>query len=136
MLFWLDLADGGVAEVFSEFWRGRQIDGETRRFAEQLVRGVTARRAEIDRWITGSAENWRLERMAVVDRNVLRLAVFEMLDEPAPPPAVIIDEAIEVAKKYGSREDSGKFINGILDSIRQRLAAGGARHALGSTVGR
>ena len=67
-----------------------------------------------------AASNWRIERMAVVDRNTLRMAVYEMLHDQATPIAVVLDEAIEIAKRFGS-EDSGRFINGILDAIRQRV---------------
>jgi len=123
MLFQIDLTGASPQEVFREFWHDQEAGEEMRRFAESLVLGVHAGRGELDRWIVGSAEHWRVERMAVVDRNVLRMAVHEMLHDPAPPPAVIIDEAIEVAKKFGS-EESGAFINGILDAIRKRVEQG------------
>jgi len=123
MLFQIDLTGASPAEVFQDFWQGQTIADELRQFAEALVLGVHGRRAELDRWIAASAEHWRIERMAVVDRNVLRMAVQEMLQDPPVPVAVIIDEAIEVAKKFGSAE-SGAFINGVLDSIRRRLEGG------------
>ena len=123
MLFQIDLTGSSPDETFREFWRDQAADEAMRSFAEELVLGVHAQRRELDRLITGSAENWRIERMAVVDRNVLRMAVHEMIQTSRPPAAVIIDEAIEVAKKFGS-EESGAFINGILDSIRKRLEQG------------
>lgn len=123
MLFQIDLIGARPEAVFHEFWANREVGEGTREFAEQLVWGVHGKRREMDRVIIGSAEHWRLERMAVVDRNVLRMAVYEMITEAETPPAVIIDEAIEVAKKFGS-EESGSFINGILDSVRKRIERG------------
>ena len=87
--------------------------------------GVVAQRQRMDDLISESADHWRIERMAVVDRNVLRVAAYEMTSFPHTPPAVVIDEAIEVARKYGS-EESGSFINGILDSVRRRIEQGRA----------
>jgi len=124
MLYQIDQTGASAGDVFAEFWLGQQQAGEELRgFAERLVAGVVQRRPELDRLIREAAEHWRLERMAVVDRNVLRLAVYEMQHEPGTPSAVVIDEAIEVSRKYGS-EDSATFINGVLDAIRRRLSAG------------
>jgi len=95
-------------------------EAATRLFAEQLIRGVWARREEVDRRIRSLLRNWDLRRLATVDRNVLRLAVHEMLHRMDIPPVVSINEAVEIAKKY-STEDSGKFVNGILDSLRKEL---------------
>ena len=121
MLYQIDQTEVTAEEVFAQFWHGQQqATEELRAFAESLVRGVMARREQLDGLIADAAEHWKLARMAVVDRNVLRLAVYEMLDEGDTPPAVVIDEAIEISKKFGS-EDSGKFINGILDAVRKRL---------------
>lgn len=90
---------------------------EVRAFAEELVRGTLFHLVEVDRLITASADNWRLDRMSAVDRNILRLAVFESQFYTDPtPPAVVIDEAVELAKRYGTVE-SGRFVNGILDHI-------------------
>jgi N utilization substance protein B len=130
MLFQIDLTGVGPQDVFRDFWSDHKAPSEIRGFAEELVLGVHGTRRELDRWIVGSAEHWRIERMAVVDRNVLRMAVHEIVHDPETPDAVIIDEAIEVAKKYGS-EESGAFINGILDAIRKRKERG----ELGRTSG-
>lgn len=126
MLFQLDLAGGEPDGIFEEFWTSRETDAESRAFAERLVRGVHARIPDLDAVIAASAEHWRVDRMAVVDRNVLRVAVYEMLRDPDTPPPVIIDEAIEVGKRFGS-EKSGAFINGILDGIRARRERGELR---------
>lgn len=86
------------------------------RFFDELVAGASARRGELDSLIEGHAEGWPLHRMAVVDRNLLRLALYELTAEPKTPAAVVINEAVELAKAYGTAE-SGKFINGILGRI-------------------
>lgn len=87
--------------------------------ARDLVMGTCAEQGEIDEMIRKQADNWRLERMSPVDRNILRLAVFEMRNEVDVPKLVIVDEAIELAKKYGS-ENSGRFVNGLLDGLLKR----------------
>jgi len=104
----------------ADFWQRHPVDPDTRAFAESLVRGSKARQATIDAIIARSAEHWELERMAVVDRNILRLGVYELLEEPNVPPKVAINEAIEIAKKFGTAE-SGRFINGVLDRIHREL---------------
>jgi N utilization substance protein B len=86
------------------------------KYAKSLVRGALEHREVIDDLIRGQAEHWRLERMPAVDRNILRLAVYEFLYEPDVPKLVVINEAIELAKRYGS-EDSGRFVNGLLDGL-------------------
>ncbi len=95
--------------------RKHQVD-EAFRYAQELVRGTEDHRAEIDAMIRAQADNWRLERMPAVDRNILRLAVYEMLFEKDIPKLVVLDEAIELAKKFGS-EQSGRFVNGLLDGL-------------------
>jgi len=123
MLFQLDLTGASVEDVFVEFWKSQSAEDDVRVFAEQLVHGVLEHRAFLDRVVTASAEHWRIDRMAVVDRNVLRMGVYELVCETATPPVVVIDEAIEVAKKFGSVE-SGSFINGVLDDVRRRRDSG------------
>jgi N utilization substance protein B len=120
LLFQIDVTEASAQEVFREFWGDHPVEPEIREFTEALVLGVIEKREGLDRTIGEATRHWRIERMAVVDRNVLRIALFEMQQETGPPVAVIIDEAIEVAKKFGS-EDSGGFINGILDAVRKRL---------------
>jgi transcription antitermination protein NusB len=93
----------------------------TRLFADKLIRGVLENRDTLDKSIQEHAENWDLNRMAVVDRNILRLAIYEMLFRDDIPPIVSINEAVDVAKKY-STQDSGKFVNGILDKIKGKLS--------------
>jgi N utilization substance protein B len=90
-------------------------------FMEALVRGAVSRKSDIDERISKYSERWRIERMPAVDRNILRLAIYEMMQGETPPP-VIIDEAIELARKF-SGDDSAPFINGVLDSVRKELEA-------------
>ena len=121
MLFQIDVTGASPGEVFQEFWRD-QAGAAERAFAEQLVLGVRRDLPELDRRIGEAAEHWRIERMAVVDRNVLRMALHELLADPETPPAVVLSEAVEVAKKFGGAE-SGAFVNGVLDAIRRKLEA-------------
>ena len=92
----------------------------TRLFADKLIRGVLQALPELDQKITECAENWDLRRMAAVDRNILRMAIYEMLHRDDIPPVVSINEAVDIAKKF-STQDSGKFVNGILDKIKGEL---------------
>jgi transcription antitermination protein NusB len=106
----------------AEFWARHPVDEQTRAFASELVRGATSRHAEVDTLIAQYTEHWDLDRMAVVDRNILRMAVYELLDRPSVPPRVAINEAIEISKKFGTSESS-RFINGILDRVHKELRA-------------
>jgi len=99
-------------------------------YACSLVRGTYEHREEIDELIRQQAENWRLERMSAIDRNILRLAIYEMLYESSVPQVVIVDEAIELAKKFGT-ESSGRFVNGLLDGVLHSQR--GARPAAASS---
>jgi N utilization substance protein B len=103
-----------------EFWARHPVDSETRAFGDALVRGTKTNQTKIDQVISQFAEHWDLERMAVVDRNILRLAVYELLWTADVPPKVAINEAIEIAKKFGTKESS-RFINGVLDRIHKEL---------------
>lgn len=102
---------------------GEEDDAAVLHYAEVLVRGVSQNRSEIDRIIQEHSPNWRLERMARVDRNVLRIATFELMQRPDVPHKVVINEAIEVAKRFGT-EESGAFINGLLDKVAQEIRSG------------
>jgi N utilization substance protein B len=95
-------------------------EAEMRLFAEPLIRGTLQYRDEADAIITKHAINWELHRIAAVDRNILRLAIYEMLHRDDIPPVVSINEAVDIAKKF-STEDSGKFVNGILDKVKSEL---------------
>jgi N utilization substance protein B len=121
MLFQADLGQQPAEDVRKTFWKGRgEVEREVQGFAEDIFRVAQDRSADIDKLIASHAENWRVDRMAAVDRNVLRAAVAEMMGFPATPRAVIINEAIEIARKFSSPE-SAQFINGVLDSIGKEL---------------
>ncbi|HET7753265.1 MAG TPA: transcription antitermination factor NusB [Anaeromyxobacteraceae bacterium] len=121
-LYQIDVAATDLDEALARFWRSFEpVEREVQVVAEQLVRGVAAHRREIDDAIESVSTHWRLDRMAKVDRNVLRLAVFELRSSDVPV-KVVINEAIELGKKYGS-ESSGAFVNGVLDKIAQSLPA-------------
>jgi N utilization substance protein B len=120
-LYQLDVTASDLEEAMARFWRNFEpVEREVRELAEDLVRGVSAHRREIDEAIEGASANWRLDRMAKVDRNVLRLAVHELLHRPDVPLKVVINEAVELGKKYGA-EGSGAFVNGVLDQVASRL---------------
>jgi transcription antitermination protein NusB len=126
VLFIWDARKQTPQEVIEDFYgslSSEEGDVRTKRdqFLEQLVRGTVDKITDIDDHITRHAEHWRLERMPAVDRNILRLAVYEMLytDTPAP---VLIDEAIELARRFSGRE-SVNFVNGVLDAVRRESAA-------------
>jgi N utilization substance protein B len=96
------------------------LDEDARDYAVALARGSWLDRQVIDQYIAGAAHNWRVERLTVIDRLLLRLAVHELLSHPATPPRVVIDEAIELARTY-SGEDAAKFVNGVLDGVFRKL---------------
>ena len=116
-LYQLDIQGDEFAKDIGEFLNSEEADAETVDFALGLVRGVTAERDEIDAKISSVAQNWDITRMAVIDRNVLRMASYELLYRDEIPPNVSINEAIELGKRF-STKNSGAFINGILDRIK------------------
>lgn len=120
-LYQLDLqSEEDLTRHLPEFWRRHPVDQEVRSFAEQLVRGTKLHQQKIDELIVQYAERWDLERMAVVDRNILREGIFELLWASEVPPKVVINEALEIAKKFSTQESSS-FINGILDRVHKEL---------------
>jgi N utilization substance protein B len=121
-LYQIDVAAEGIDEALSRFWRSFEpVEREVMALAEALVRGVAAHRRAVDEAIERVSTNWRLDRMAKVDRNVLRLAVYELLETDVPV-KVVINEAIELGKKFGS-ESTGAFVNGVLDKVASGLPA-------------
>jgi transcription antitermination protein NusB len=119
-LYQIDVAAEGIDDALARFWKSFEpVEHEVMDLAETLVRGVAAHRRAVDDRIEQVSTNWRLDRMAKVDRNVLRLAVYELLQTDVPV-KVAIDEAIELGKKYGS-ESSGAFVNGVLDKVASEL---------------
>ncbi len=118
-LYQLELRDESTPETLRLFWEQCGAGGRAREFATELVAGVQAERPTLDALIATACEHWRLERLSRVDRNVLRLATYE-LRRAQVPTSVVIDEAIEIARRFGS-EESAQFVNGILDAVAARL---------------
>lgn len=120
MLYQVDITRGNWQEILESFWENNaqeDIPGEIKDFSAELLGGVVLHIQEIDKKISKYAANWQLERMAFVDRNIMRLGCFELFFRSDIPPKVAINEAVELAKKYSGVE-SGKFVNAILDQIK------------------
>ncbi|HOJ27349.1 MAG TPA: transcription antitermination factor NusB [Candidatus Saccharicenans sp.] len=120
ILFQLEFSPDRLEEILQDYWAAQPVKPEIKEYATWLVEGIKQHRAEIDQTIEKASEHWRLDRMAMVDRNILRMAVFELIFEKNLPPPIIIDEAIEVARKYSGQE-AAVFVNGILDGIYKSL---------------
>jgi transcription antitermination protein NusB len=120
MLYQWDLTREPMDRVAGLFWQIRTSTEETRGRAEQLARGAQGVVGSLDEAITRASTNWRFERIAAVDRNILRIGAFELMKEPETPASVIIDEAVEMAKRFGEA-DSPAFVNGVLDAVRRAL---------------
>lgn len=118
ILYQIDITNDDLSASLEDFWKNRENEAEAdvRAFTEKIVSGMAKHKLEIDKAISEAAKNWQLDRMAVVDRNILRIATYELLYQQDIPHKVAINEAIDIAKKYGD-QDSGKFVNGILDNI-------------------
>jgi transcription antitermination protein NusB len=123
MLFQLDMGKNTPDQVRNTFWKAREEDdADVRGFAEDIFRVAVAREPEVTDLIEKHSSNWRIERMASVDRNVLRMAIAEMLGFPGTPAPIVINEALEIARRYSAPE-SINFLNGILDAVaRARLS--------------
>ena len=119
--FWRDMQGGGAPEKMDEFWDFCPAKPNVREFAQPLIDGMVAHLPEIDERIARYCDNYEFRRISPVDRNVLRLAIYEMLYRDDIPPVVSINEAIELAKTFGG-PDSGGFVNGILDRVKNDLS--------------
>jgi len=119
MLFEWDMARHEPARIERHFWKSARASDETRRFANELFEGAATQAQATDQLVEKLSENWQLDRMAAVDRNILRLAVYEFRAGTAPP-KVVIDEALELAKKFSSAE-APAFLNGVLDAALKSL---------------
>jgi transcription antitermination protein NusB len=120
MLYQWDLGGNTPEQVGATFFLERKADTEVERFAREIFQGAVKDIERLNQLLREHAENWRLERMAAVDRSILRLAVYELLHCPETPPHAVIDEALEIARRF-SGEGSVEFVNGILDSILKSL---------------
>ncbi|PYP88782.1 MAG: transcription antitermination factor NusB [Blastocatellia bacterium AA13] len=134
MLFQYDIARPRVADLCNLYWDelGDEVGMEARDFSNQLALGAIARLDEIDEMIKRRAENWRISRMAVVDRNILRLAIYEFLNEHDTPKTVVINEALEIARRFSTFEAT-QFINGILDAIKRDIESNPAAQSAASS---
>lgn len=120
VLFQLDFNPADARKTLEDFWVGKELDPKVKVFTNELVSGVVRELERIDKLIEKHAKHWAVKRIGAVDRNVIRMALYEMLECGDIPPVVSINEAIEIAKKYGS-EESGKFVNGVLDCAKKDL---------------
>jgi len=120
MLFAMEASGASAEEEIRLFWRNFEGDPEGRDYAEEIVRGVESKLAELDARIGSKSKNWRIERMTRLDRNLLRLGAWELAHAPSVPRAVVLDEAVELAKEFGS-EESPAFVNGVLAAIAEEL---------------
>jgi N utilization substance protein B len=122
ILFQLEFDDSPIDRIFHQFWEGKKSETEERRHCEDLVTGILLHKSSIDAVVQSVSTNWRVERMVLVDRNILRMAAYEMFWGEQLAPGIVINEALEIAKKF-SGERSATFINGILDAIFQKSEA-------------
>jgi transcription antitermination protein NusB len=120
MLYEFDVGNQPPEEILETFWAMNDHPDKVREFANQLFEGTLNQLKDVDKTVQLHTKHWRLKRMAAVDRNILRLAVFELLSDCRTPATVVINEALEIAKKYSTHE-SAQFVNGILDSIKNDL---------------
>jgi N utilization substance protein B len=120
MLYQWEVGGHTPGHVRSTFFLGKNVEPEVEGFACNLFEGAVQHLEELDRLVRDRAEHWRLERMAAVDRSILRVALYELLHHPETPPAAVINEALEIARRF-SGEDSVEFVNGILDGILKTL---------------
>lgn len=120
MLYQMDVSGVDAATAVANHWATLASNDEGREFADELVLGLSQQSERIDTLIRDTSKHWRLERMAKVDRNVIRLAVYELLERPDIPRKVTINEAVELAKRFGD-ENSSAFVNGVLDRIAETL---------------
>jgi transcription antitermination protein NusB len=119
MLFQWDMSQQDPTKLEAKFWKGAKAADTTRAFANRLFEGTAREISALDELIVKHAENWRFERLAAIDRAILRLAMYELRATDTPP-KVVLNEAVDLAKKFSS-EDSGAFVNGILDAFRKSL---------------
>ncbi len=120
ILYRLEFDNKPLEETLNQYWENKKTNQAAREYSSWLVNGIISHHKKIDKVIQNASEHWRLSRMALIDRNILRMAVFELLYEENIEPAVIINEAIEIAKAY-SGDEAANFVNGVLDAIRKRL---------------
>lgn len=122
MLFQWEVGHHSPDHVVATFLNAKKVEPDVEGFARAIFEGAVREIQALDRLVRRHSEHWRLERMAAVDRNVLRIGLYELLHHPETPPSVVINEALELARRF-SGEDSVEFVNGVLDGIRKNLPA-------------
>lgn len=127
LLYQIEVAAGDPEAVTNRFWDERRAESDVELFASVLVKTYEENAEEVDAVVAAAAHNWDFDRIARVDRNILRVATTELLFVDDVPPKVTVNEAIEIAKKYGSTEKSYGFINGVLDRIMRETVGGGTK---------
>ncbi len=120
ILFQMEFEDSDPQGAVTQYWESRKAAGEVKEYSTWLAKGIALHQKKIDSLIQSVSEHWRISRMALVDRNILRMAVFELLCEDSIAPAIVINEAIEIARRY-SGDEAATFVNGILDAIRKSM---------------
>lgn len=120
VLYQIEMSEGDAEENFNLFWQHFTPSDDLKEFSQKIVNGVCQHKEEIDTLIEKYSEHWRLKRMTIVDRNILRSAIFELMFCPDVPTKVVLNEAIELGKRFSS-EKSGSFINGILDRVSHQI---------------
>lgn len=121
LLFQMDLNPGDPDHALAWFWEDKKPNLKAKQFAEDVIRGVLMHKDKIDSMLQSCADHWEVNRMGAVDRNIIRVALYEMLFRPDIPPVVSINEAVDIAKCFSSNE-SGRFVNGILDRARKDIS--------------
>ena len=134
-LFQRDFNPDELDTALADFWQERKLGPKAKAFSEELIRGVETSRKELDACIMSHAEHWDIKRMGAVDRNVMRVALYEMIHRPDIPPVVSINEAVEIAKDLSGVE-SGKFVNGILDKASKAMDRPSRAAVMGAKPGR
>jgi transcription antitermination protein NusB len=132
MLFQWEVGGHPAGKVLASFLQPQKADADVKQFARCLFEGTIENIASIDPLLQRHTEHWKLQRMAAVDRNVLRLAIYELLHEPDTPPVVVVNEALELARRF-SAADSVEFVNGVLDAVRKAVTATGEKRELGTS---
>jgi N utilization substance protein B len=120
ILFQMEFEDSIPNEALDQYWKSMKTTPEIKEYSTWLAEGIASNQKTIDSLIQSVSKNWRISRMALIDRNILRMAVFELLYEDDIAPAIIINEAIEIARRY-SGDEAATFVNGILDAVRKSL---------------
>ena len=125
LLYRLDIGGGQPDDIPEFYWNESDADSDAQSYAQELYRGILTLRDELDAKIASSSAHWKMSRMAAVDKNILRIATYELRERDDIPIRVVLNEAVEIAKRYGSAE-SGAFVNGILDALARALRPGEA----------